>query len=227
VCLSNFGAEKATGKILVFLDSDTYLGPDTLCHCVREFDLRQDVGGVAFKVIDPKDGRIVFPFREELVGDPCFYHSFMGCAYAFRKEVFLSAGKYDEDLPIYGTEEDISVRVLDLGYQIKYVPQCVAYHEGGHPKYNRPALFMESIVANTSWHFIHYYPFQFMVLYAAKDVLKKSNKAFSNGTFRSFCRGLVRGLRYIPREWRKRKVSPYWNWVDLYMHVFGKQICHH
>jgi GT2 family glycosyltransferase len=53
---------------------------------------------------------------------------FIGAGHAMRREAFIAAGEYDESLFFGGEERDLSYRILNLGYRIKYVPDLMVLH---------------------------------------------------------------------------------------------------
>jgi len=218
----NAGAAASKSDILLFLDSDAFLGENAVNRVISKFEIDKMLGAVALQVIDPSNKEVVYPFRKEKRYFQNEYNSFMGCAAALRKNVFLDIGGYDEDFFIYGNEEELSVRILERGYKIKYFPEIKAFHKGGHPKYNRPEIFMQFITAHTLWYFWKYFPLKFAAYYTLKDTYLKTRRALGQRTIKYFIKGLSIGFLGLPKILRKRKPSTCWNKVDLYMHVFNK-----
>lgn len=60
--------------------------------------------------------------------------SCVGFAVLARREALERCGGFDESFNPYGWEEvDLSLRVRELGYSIRYVPTAVCWHAGGTP----------------------------------------------------------------------------------------------
>jgi GT2 family glycosyltransferase len=79
-------------------------------------------------------------FDEPAITDACVAFAFL-----LRREALAQVGGFDENYNPYGWEEvDLSLRVREAGYHIRYVPTAIAYHAGsatgrGHhlPGYER------------------------------------------------------------------------------------------
>ena len=116
----NKGAERANGRILVFVDADVCVHPDTLARFLRLFDEHSDLGA-AFGAYDalPADTRFLSQYRN-------LYHRYVhlrgagkaetfwaGCG-AVRRDVFEDVGGFDADRYPRPAVEDI-----ELGYRIR------------------------------------------------------------------------------------------------------------
>jgi GT2 family glycosyltransferase len=112
---------------------------------------------------------------------------YIGAGHALRREVFYAAGKYDESLFFAGEERDVSYRILNLGYRIKYAPHLAVRHkvlpgqrvrwDGGRYYYSvRNNLYSD-------------FKFGRSPLYLAKSVAALSLKGFYNGVGRQALRG--------------------------------------
>ena len=131
----NFGVEKASGDILVFIDDDALLWPeDAIERIHNKFIQEQNLGILAFKVLNFHSGEIqknAFPHRLKSLNPDreCETSYFNGTGHAIRREVFEKSGLYPEGY-FYGMEElDLSFRALDKGYKIIYFPDVVIYHK--------------------------------------------------------------------------------------------------
>ena len=129
----NRGSDAARGDVLVFVDDDGWLADDhVFSHLREEFAAQPDLGIVSFQVADPDGGP---GFRRHVprlrAGDPqrsSDVTTFLGTAYALRKEVLEQCGGLP-DVFFYGHEEtDLAWRALDHGWRIRYDAQAKIFH---------------------------------------------------------------------------------------------------
>lgn len=142
----NAGYERATGDIIATIDDDAVLAnADATDEIVSLFRNHEDVGVLAFQSRDYWTGELI---RMEIPDPPDFetppserYRatSFIGVGTAIRRSALDAAGLYPETF-VYGFEEmDLSIRVLDAGYDILYTPSIVVYHKKS-PAGRRPDI---------------------------------------------------------------------------------------
>ncbi len=131
----NFGIEKSTGDMLIFLDDDALLDTKNAIELINDkFEKDPMIGILSFKIVNYFSRSIrreEFPhINKSLHPDKEFETSyFIGGGCAIKKEVFETCGFYPEDF-FYGLEElDISFRALDKGYKIYYFPSVVVLHK--------------------------------------------------------------------------------------------------
>lgn len=153
---NNRGANAATGDILIFLNNDVKVYPDWITPIVARF--RSDAG---IAVIQPKLRSYEHPTHFEYAGaaggfldkhgypfcrgrlfdtvepdtgqydeaSPIFWAS--GAAMCVKRDVFFTAGGFDEDFEFHMEEIDLCWRIQSLGHSIWYEPKSVVYHLGG------------------------------------------------------------------------------------------------
>lgn len=166
----NVGYRRAEGDILVTIDDDAVLpDPDATEEIVRLFEEHENAGVLAFQsrnyytdelvrveVPDPPIGRAASTDESY---EATFY---VGVGNAFRRSVFRDAGYYPDDF-VYGFEEmDLSLRVLDAGYEIRYAPSVVVEHkkspEGRSPSHESLQRELENrlriTVRNLPWRYV-------------------------------------------------------------------------
>jgi glycosyltransferase involved in cell wall biosynthesis len=122
----NFAAKKAKGDFVYFVDSDFQLTPRVVERCIKKCDKGFDSIIVPERVI-PRNGfwetcrqlEIITYEGDDSVESPRF----------FRKEVFDKTGGFDESL-IFGEENDLNIRVRDLGYNVGRIKEVLFHHEG-------------------------------------------------------------------------------------------------
>jgi GT2 family glycosyltransferase len=146
---NNQGFAAARGRFVALLNNDAEAEPGFLGAMREAFELGEDVGMAACKVLmyeDPKridkvghriylDGqncgrgsgeidRGQYDRREE-----CLWPD--GCAAMYRKRMLEEIGGFDEDLFLYGDDADLGLRGRLAGWRCIYVPDAVVRHRRG------------------------------------------------------------------------------------------------
>jgi GT2 family glycosyltransferase len=121
----NFGARHATGDVLLFVDSDVVVGPDTVARVVRVLEERPDVAAIfgSYDAAPPAPG-LVSQFRNLLhhfvhqQGDPEASTFWAGCG-AIRRPVFDATGGFDTGRFTRAIEDiELGYRLRDAGHRI-------------------------------------------------------------------------------------------------------------
>ena len=132
----NFAIEQSTAPILVLMDDDAeFQDVDVLERINTSVIENPNAGILAMKILyfQNKEFQInCFPHksfekRKNLNSFDTYY--FAGCGNIIQKEAFNKVGAFPTDF-FYGMEEyDLSYRVLDAGYTIKYIADIVLLHK--------------------------------------------------------------------------------------------------
>lgn len=144
----NYGAERASGRFLLFLNNDTTVTEslfDRLLVPLRDGSAAAAVPQVRFdhnrEVIDKGYGMydaLGFGWHPnhlkradaETVPDESIETPWgSGCAFAVTRDAFDEVGGFDPDYFLYTDDLDLSIRLRKAGYSIKYVPDAVLYHK--------------------------------------------------------------------------------------------------
>ncbi len=136
----NFALQFAEGDIIIFLDDDAVLqNADALQNVVKGFDHsgfdNRETAIVSFKILyyDTLEWQVNgLPHKqfEAYKNKPEFFtYYFAGGAHAIKKRVLNEVGNLPEEF-FYGMEEyDLSYRLLDKSYCIKYDSSIVMLHK--------------------------------------------------------------------------------------------------
>jgi len=132
----NFAIEQSKAPILVLIDDDAeFQDMDVLKRIITAVYENHNAGILAMKILYFQNRQFqinCFPHksfvkRKELQSFDTYY--FAGCGNIIVKEAFDIAGPFPTDF-FYGMEEyDLSYRVLDAGYTIKYIANIVLLHK--------------------------------------------------------------------------------------------------
>lgn len=126
---------------------------------------------------------------------------FENCGCAIRREAFLQTNGFLPLRHAYGMEEaDVSLQLLDTGWEILNVPDLWVYHDTGMEHHARPAVNAAQI-ANTALLAFLRYPPGFWLL-GAGQVINRVRYAVSVDRWR----GILTGLLQIPAAcWQYRR----------------------
>ena len=132
----NFAIEQSKAPILVLIDDDAEFQDTDVLQRVNDAVIENPKAGIlAMKILYFQNRQFqinCFPHksfekRKDLNSFDTYY--FAGCGNIIVKEAFDKAGAFPTDF-FYGMEEyDLSYRVLDAGYTIKYIASIVLLHK--------------------------------------------------------------------------------------------------
>lgn len=126
----NYGAKNAQGEILAFIDSDCYAEENWLMK-VKDF-LRYEEIGIYGIIVKDGTGSLISRAYHYLINEISYDFSPSRCM-AIRKEIFDKIKGFDETLTA-GEDNEISYRVISLGYKIVIDKETKVYHEDDHLK---------------------------------------------------------------------------------------------
>ncbi len=129
----NRGFRESVGDVIAFIDSDCIARPDWLENLIKGFD-SPEVGAVAgsYDIANPESllSRLI---HEEIKWRHSrfkkFIRAFGSYNVAIRREVFERTGGFDETYrTASGEDNDLSYRLLKLGYRIRFMPDALVAH---------------------------------------------------------------------------------------------------
>jgi GT2 family glycosyltransferase len=152
----NRGFEAASGEILIVLDDDSHIEPDTIDKALDLFAGDPKLGIVAFKIIDSQGHRFN---TWHIPASDCSQESFafVGCGFAIRREVFRRIGFYPGHFFIYHNEIFVAIRTKLLGYKVLFDPSCQAVHRSAGQQRD-PSRRIYYTLRNTLYLIWTYYP---------------------------------------------------------------------
>jgi len=136
----NYALQFAEGGICIFLDDDAVMGnQDALENVVKSFEAQgmdnREVAIVSFKVLYYENHQMqvnALPHKQfDRYRDKhsFFTYFFAGGAHAIKRKVLDEVGNLPEEF-FYGMEEyDLSYRIIDKGYCIKYDDSIIMLHK--------------------------------------------------------------------------------------------------
>ena len=157
----NFGAQRARGDILLFIDDDITLGHEHVLQQVvdlLESDAQIAIVGVPLRVpaeasrfqrtLARQVPRFVDPLvSDNLVSNPPLdrfgFTAISTLCCAVRRTVFEEVGGFDQDLP-RGQDTDFFYRVRRCGYNLVVAANCWVYHE--------PPASMKVLLRKSFWY---------------------------------------------------------------------------
>jgi GT2 family glycosyltransferase len=132
----NFAIEQSKAPILVLIDDDAEFQDMDVLQRIHDAVIENPHAGIlAMKILYFQNKQFqlnAFPHksfekRKHLQSFDTYY--FAGCGNIIVKEAFDKAGPFPTDF-FYGMEEyDLSYRILDAGYTIKYIANIVLLHK--------------------------------------------------------------------------------------------------
>lgn len=171
----NFGATKAKGNFLLFLDDDVIVKPGLIENHLKNFK-EPKIGAIAGRVVT--QGQPIEENRKD-VGRITFFGRFtdgfsstikqevetvIGCNACFKKDVFEKIGGFDEQFTgnAMREESDLSLRVKKAGYKIIFEPKAVVLHlrekTGGNRKTEGRMKWYFDFFSNETYFFLKHRP---------------------------------------------------------------------
>lgn len=171
----NFGAKKAKGEFLLFLDDDVIAGKELVENHIKNFD-NQKIGAVAGRVVtegqkikenNKRVGRITFfgkftdGFSSKIQQE---VDTVIGCNACFRKDIFEKVGGFDEQFGgnAMREESDLSLEIKKLGFKIIFEPSACVKHlraeTGGNRKTEGRIKWYFDFFSNETYFFLKHKP---------------------------------------------------------------------
>lgn len=142
----NIGIAMSSGDVVAFIDDDAVPEPEWLDQLEAGYS-SDDVGAVGGMVFNHTgydfqakyilcnrmgDARLDFAANpSDLYNFPGsrWYCSLLGTNSSFRRSTLLEIGGFDEEYEYYLDETDVCLRVVDAGYQVRFVDNAFVHHK--------------------------------------------------------------------------------------------------
>jgi GT2 family glycosyltransferase len=153
----NFGASRANGKYLAFVNPDIILSNDILSVLVAKLKEDNKLAICSPMFVDSK-GKIVFTFNyfpdliweiyeffgkgyekriekllsvkeiKEKTKNPYYVDWVTGACFVVKNEIFKKVNGFDDKFFLYYEDVELQCRVRKEGYEIAILPSCYVYH---------------------------------------------------------------------------------------------------
>jgi len=198
----NEGVAAASAPIVVLIDDDSELAArSTIRDTVLDFD-HPAVGAVAIPFVNVTRSQRVHkaaPDKESI----WVTTSFIGCAHAVRRDLFLELGGYRESFVHYGEEGDFCRRLMRAGYVTRLGrAEPVLHHLSAEGRVtDRESYYGARAAMLLAWHTL---PLPVVPLHLIVEAVRKLSVSSRGGGISPTMRGLVAGLRDGAGDFRGR-----------------------
>jgi GT2 family glycosyltransferase len=191
---------------VLLLDDDAFVvSRESIEAALRVLETDDEVASVAFAQADVEGNPFPPAAQPAPVDYPCYVPAFIGFGHLVRREAFLRVGGFRETLATNGEEKEVSLRLLDAGYRVVYLPDAVVAHVADQA--GRDARrYLHQTVRNTTLSALYDEPFPVVFAGAALRLwryfpMRKGWQIHDPGGFGRLVRGIARDL---PAIWRDR-----------------------
>src|SRR3990170_9057229 len=119
----------AKNEFVLLMDDDAYLlEPAGLSQAVAIMEQHAEIGAIGCAQAEADGRPWPAPMQPAWVAYACRVGAYIGFAHLLRRQAFLEAGGYRDELHFYGEEKDFCARLLRAGYQVLYLPDLRVAH---------------------------------------------------------------------------------------------------
>jgi len=181
-CSKNIALPHARGEFIVFLDDDSYPQPGSIQRMIRHFHERPRLGAAGFTITLPDGSQECSAFPDV----------FIGCGVGFRREAILSVGGLPDDFFMQAEEYDLSLRLLDAGWEVSAFDDLHVTHLKT-PMARSSARAMRLDVRNNLLLISRYFPDRWAVRFCDDWLRRYWMIASASRQRRAFLIGMMQG----------------------------------
>jgi len=132
----NIAATMGSSETIVGIDNDAELeDPTALARAFALLQADPTLGVIGFRILNHYSGHddwgswCYTDSRKSMASQSFYAVEFCACGFAIRRSVFEGVNGFEKSLFIMGEEIDLSYRVLNAGFSIRYVPEIRVRHK--------------------------------------------------------------------------------------------------
>jgi GT2 family glycosyltransferase len=182
-CAKNAALEMARGKYVVFLDDDSHPQPGSIGRMIGHFEGHPKLGAAVFTITLP-DG------SQECSAYP---NVCIGCGTGFRREALRQVGGLPDDFFMAAEEYDLSLRLLDAGWQVEPFDDLHVMHRKT-PMSRFPSRIARLDARNNTLLAMRYFPDSWRMAYVREWLDRYRLLARTNQMSRAFWMGALEGI---------------------------------
>lgn len=192
----NVGIAAAIGRYIVLLDDDSYPAPGAIERMIGHFDADPKLGCANFTVTLPNGSQECSAYPKV----------FIGCGAGFRSKAIAQAGGLPDDYFMMAEEYDLSLRMLDVGWEIHTFDDLHVTHLKT-AKARQPARTMRLDARNNLVLAMRRFPAEHALAYACDWMGRYRKIARANGRRLAFWMGFGQGILRSMQFWKRHPVS--------------------
>lgn len=197
-CAKNFALEEAGGQYVVFLDDDSYPLPGSIRRMVEHFESDPKLGVAGF-TISLRDG------TRECSAYPNVFH---GCGAGLRRRALDHVGFLPTDFFMQAEEYDLSLRLLDAGWNIQTFEDLHVTHLKT-PSARSSDRTMRLDVRNNIILAIRHLPADWALHFAVDWTTRYRLIAKARGQKLAWWSGMLSGVWNAAKVWNRNPIDPW------------------
>jgi GT2 family glycosyltransferase len=190
-CAKNVAIPHTRGEFIVFLDDDSYPEPGSIQRMIRHFQDQPRLGAATFTVTLP-DG------SQECSAFP---NVFIGCGVGLRRSAIEEVGGLPDDFFMQAEEYDLSLRLLDAGWQVERFDDLHVTHLKT-PVARTPQRVMRLDVRNNLMLIGTYFPDKWALPFCVDWMRRYWLIASAKRQRRAFLLGMLQGAMQLTQRQR-------------------------
>jgi GT2 family glycosyltransferase len=195
-CAKNVALPRCRGEYIVFLDDDSFPQPGSVSRMVEHFQMSAALGAAGFIVTLPDGSRECSAYPDV----------FIGCGVGFRREALKQVGGLPEDFFMAAEEYDLSLRLLDAGWEIRTFDDLHVTHlKTPGARFSKRITRLD--VRNNLVLIARYFPERWVAIYLWEWTRRYWAIAVSKGHQREFWLGVSEAFVRIVRGVGRRPIS--------------------